>query len=421
MEKEKNKVYRNRDCWNYLLKMDRKDSPLHQQYQSLFRYLLRKGLHNPISDETLAVFSSLFSPELSSLLTSACEFQRVTKNEDGSYSVYPKLQGLPGPEDFLKYYCFDLKMSEAEMILFLESHVEEWKEKLKSSKLQNYYGDPKYLILRTKAILGAMYMLKDNAAPEDRDLAGIVIANTELLFHSMLDTMGVEDTEEVYETWNNITYRLKVTKEQYDLLRSNYVKVLEHENQLMDISRKIWQSYAWVNHGVFVHQLTGGVVESDEMVKICACFYSDNANIITAYKSTTNDQEASTGYAYPMDIDSLLSVCETDVGSWYVTKEEFIERGLPEGWQIDDTHLFYEYPHHSKLFPPQYIEEQVLKKKWFAEIVIDNRHPKVSPLYCFYTASATPEQIQEIHEIAAKQGLEVKFLKTNPLAHQIHK
>ena len=86
--------------------------------------------------------------------------------------------------------------------------------------------------------------------------------------------------------------------------------------------------------------------------------------------------------------------------------------------QFDDTHIFYEYAHHTRLFPPQYIEQQILDRQAFAEGVINNRDYKLKPLYCFYTEQATPEEIQDIQAIATRQGLEVKPLKTSTYAYQ---
>ncbi len=418
------RIYTNLDVYNYIQENDSLENPLHKQYQFVLEEIQGEGLEKPISKFTIlelfAVPTSLGNSDLTKqfnefhgLVMFESAFQRVMQNPDGSYSVYPELIETDSKEDLLKYYLFDLHMSIQDVIDHLESSITETKEKLKNAEFQDYYGDPKYLILRTNAILEAMYMLRDYAAIEDKELVSMEIVNLEMFLHSMLDTVGLEDKKETYELLNVFDYQLKITKEQYDFLRSNYEKVLECEKQLEGVSHKVWQDYATAHQGVFMHQLTRGIVESDKMGKICVNFYSDNADILTSY--------ANTGYAYPMDIDSLFTMCEMDVGSWAITKEDFVERGFPERWQYDDTRIFYEYPHHTKLFPPQYIEYQILMRQAFAEGIIDNSNQKVKPLYCFYTEQATPEQIEAIQEIAAKQGLEVKPIKTNTCIYQTHK
>ncbi len=419
------RIYTNLDVYHYIQRMDSPESPFHEQYQNVLRGIQGDSLENPIGEFTAMELISI-SPsrensaiteqlvKFSSLLRFESAFQRVRQNPDGSYFVYPELKEIDTSDELLKYYFFDRHMSVQDVIDFLEPSIKEKKEELKKATIQNYYGTPKYLILRTNAILEAMYMLMDYAAPEDRNLVSAAIANTASFFQSMLATIGVEGNQDAFKSLEELSRGLRVTKEQYDLLRSNYVKVLECENQLMGVSNKVWKDYASAYQGVFLHQLTNGIVESDQMSKICVSFYSDNAGILTNYCGHT-------GYAYSMDIDSLFTMCETDVGSWTITKEEFFECGFPERVQFDDTLMYYEYPHHTKLFPPQYIEYQILMRQAFAEGVINNRKQKVKPLYCFYTEQATPEEIEAIQTIATKQGLKVKPLRPNTFSYSTYR
>ena len=295
-------------------------------------------------------------------------------------------------------------MSVSEAVSYLTPLYKEQSAKLKKVKMENYYGSHKYLILRTKAIYDAIVMLNSRSNIENKALVSSTLSNVSTLLNKMLNTVGLESTEETYNNLNKFDHELPISKNEYDSIRSDYVKVLELENMLTDISNELWQKYAKEHNGVFIHQLTQGIVESDKMNKICTSFYSDNANFITEYLN------ANTGYAYPMDIRSVFEVCEKDVGSWEINQETFVERGLPDTWQLDETNLWYEYPYHSKLFPPEYIERKVINNNSFAEIIIDNRLKKVKPLYCFYTPNATKEQIEAITKLAVRQGLEVKPL-----------
>ena len=416
MEVKPDTTYTNQDYYDYILKIDQINTPLHNTYQSILKILTKEGLNQPVSEDASKFFFNLFDvrrydlhekeiPELNQLLQFDSAYRRLIKNEDGSYSVYPTLIELPNEKDLLQYYSLGLKMDVNEIINYLTPIVEQQKETFKKAEIRTYYGSPKYLLLRTKAICDAMTMLNDREDVEEKGLVKEALSSTYSLLSSMLDSVGLEESEETYKKLDDFSFEISLHKEQYDQLRDSYIKVLEQENRLMDVSNKIWQNYSATNNGVLIHQLTQGMVESDRMDKICTSFYSTNANVITNYSN------ANTGYAYPMDMNNVLEVCEDDVGSWRVTKEEFIERAVPDRWQLDGTNIWYENPYQSKLFPPEYIEQQVINSNRFAEIIIDNRSKKVRPLYCFYTADATEKQIDEINSLATRQGLEVKSLE----------
>ncbi len=407
--------YINKDYYDYISKIDSEYSPLHDTYSKILELLIKEGLNNPLSDETKENFFQLFQirkykykeeklEDLDRLLRYDCAFRRVMINDLGSFSIYPNLKELPSENDLLMYYSLGLKMTVSEAITYLTPLCNEQMAKLEEAKMEKYYGSHKYLIVRTKAICDAITLLNDRNDIENKALVSSALVNVRDLLSEMLKTVGLENTKETYINLKDFNYKVPISKNGYDFIRSNYLKVLEIEKALMDISNEIWQRYAREHNGVFIHQLTQAIIESDKMSKICTSFYSDNANFITEYYS------ANTGYAYPMDISSVFAVCEEDVGSWEVTQAEFIRRGLPESWQLDDTNLWYEDPYHSKLFPPEYIERKIVENNTFAEIILDNRFKKVKPLYCFYTPDANEEQIEAITKIAVLQGLEVKPL-----------
>ncbi len=401
------RVYTNSDLYHYIQKMDSPKSPFHEQYQSALQKITTDNLDKPIDKNTmwgiLMASNPTNSPDFKNeqnkareLLGFVSSLQRVMQNPDGSYSIYPYLEGMTGASDLLDYYCLDLHMSLQDMVKVLEPFAKEQKEKLENATFQNYYGIPDYLMSHSRFILEAMEMLRVYAALEDQEFISTVIAKAEVYYQSM-----------------QVSFMKNLTKEQYDLLRDNYGKVLECENQLIGVSSKVWQAYAAANNGVFIHELTNKIVESDQMDKICVSFYSDNAQFLSDY--------ANTGYAYPMDITSLFTVGTADLESWTITKKQFIEEGFPEDRQYDGTGLFYMDSRHSRLFPPQYVEKKVLDRQAFAEVVVDNRYHKLKPLYCFYKEQATPEQIAAIQAIAAKQGLEVKSLKANTYSGPTYK
>lgn len=409
--------YTNKDYYDYILKIDNINSPLHDIYQKILKLLLKEGLDKTIDEESMKSFFNLFKirqfrlkekelEDLNNLLYYDSVFRRIVENANGSYSIYPELKELPTVNDLLKYYSLGLKMSTKEIISYLTPLINEKKTKFKKGTIENYYGSPKYLILQTKAIYDAVTLLNNRDDIEDKTLVSKTLSNIISLLNKMLNIVGLENNEESYYNLNDYDYKPYINKTQYDLLKNCYLKILEQEKALIDLSNKIWQSYALKNNCILIHKLTEEAVESDKMEKICTSFDSNNTKNIVAKWFNAN-----TGYIYPIDINNIYTICETDVGSWKITKEQYIERGIPEDCQLDEDNLCYEYPHHSKLFPPEYIEEQIINNNKFAEIIIDNRKQKVKPLYCFYTPNATIEQIKEINYLAKKQGLEVKCLE----------
>lgn len=298
-------------------------------------------------------------------------------------------------------------MNVQETINYLKPKIKEMKEELTKSKIENYYGSQKYLVLHAEAILEAMLMLSEKCDEKDAKEVNNGINNTLNLLNYMLAILKLDNTQEVFDKLNDYSYQIPINKTQYDNIRSAYEEILKTENKFVNISNKIYKEYSKKNGGLFIHQLTSQMVTADKMDKICVSFYSDNAQFITNYNNTN------IGYVYDMDISNAFTVCEDDVGSWRVTKEFFIDRGMPENWQLTEDKLWYEYPHHSKLFPPEYIEQEVIKNNRFAEIILDNRNHKVIPKYCFYTLNAFDKQIEEITKLAKLQNLEIKCLEIN--------
>lgn len=408
--------YTNKDYYEYIIKYDTKNNPLHNTYEKIINLLIKEGLDKIVSENAIKTLFKIFEirkynlkeeniQELDNLLYYESAFKRAIKNENGTYSIYPKLKDLPSKNDLLLDYTLGLKLDVEEIITHLKPKVKEEKENLKVATIENYYGSAKYLVLHTKAIYDAMCMLKENCEMDASIEVENSINTTLNLLNYILATLRLNNNEETFKKLEDYSYEIAITKEQYDNISYIYKEILKEENKLVSISDKIWKEYGKQNGGCFVHQLTSNLVTADKMDKICVSFYSDNAQFITNYNN------ANTGYIYDMDISNTFTVCEEDVGSWRVTKEEFIERGMPENWQLDESNLWYEYPHHSKLFSPYYIEQEINKNSRFAEIILDNRSKNVFPSYCFYTQNASLKQIEEINELARLQNLEVKCLE----------
>ena len=220
-------------------------------------------------------------------------------------------------------------------------------------------------------------------------------------FDNMCFLSNLEDSSNIENT--SSLDEIITSKEVYDKISSLYINAINCEEKLKYISQKIWKSFFENNDGMLIHKLTGGIIESDKMDKICTSFSSKNAGFVPAYSSNV-------GYCYDFDIDNVLALCKEDVGSWRVDKEEFIRRGFPSRWQYDGSGIWYEYGYNSILFSPEYIEQQVLSSGQFAEIVLDNKNKKNKLKFAYYTDDATDYEVEKITEVANKQNIEVKLL-----------
>ncbi len=402
--------YKNSDLYNYILKVDSESDLLHEVYQKTLSILNTEGLEKDLSYDMKQIFIGTFKTshddtrsntiyELDRVLETYINLFRVEKNEDNSYVVYPKLKETPTKDDLLMFYCLKKNMNTQEIIDYLKPKNKAFKEELKQGKIEPYYGNSRYLILHTKAIYDAIELLSKRNDIENKGLVLKTQKSVEELLLNMTKTANLEYTDDTFRQMKYSTKDVLLEKEQYDTLRNLYTKVLEKEDNLIDISSKIWKDYETYEGGLLIHQLTGAMVESYKMNKICTSFYSEQAKVLINYHNTN------TGYAYPMDINHIFTICEEDVGSWTITKEDFIDRDLPSSWQLDGKGIRYEYPYNTRLFPPEYIENKVKNNDSFAEIIIDNKNDKVKPSFCFYTENASLDQKERITDLAKKQNL----------------
>lgn len=406
--------YLNKEYYNYIEKIDKINDPLHEIYTSIKELLIKKGLDKPLSKSAMKSFYRLFEIrqydlldkslyELNELLVLDSSYRRVYKSNSKN-KVYPIFKETPTKDDLLIYYSLKLNMSSDEIIKYLKQVIKSKKEELMSNDMEEYLGDANYLILRTKAILDGINQLSSLIDINDKNK---VLESENLLnniLSRMLEIVNLPNTKETLNNLKNkIEHKIVLSKKEYEALEILYKEALNIEKSLVSISSKVWDRYAKENNGVFIHQLTGDIVSSDSMEKICVSFYSDDANTITEFNNS------SIGYAYKMDINNTFTVGTNDIGSWTITKDEFINKGIPDAWQFDNSGLWYESANHTKLYPPNYVSECIKKNNSFAEIIIDNKN-KIRPLYAFYTTYAKEEDIKKIKLAAKLQNLELKCL-----------
>ena len=149
---------------------------------------------------------------------------------------------------------------------------------------------------------------------------------------------------------------------------------------------------------------------SDDMHRICASLYTkDLLNHVCSYLHI--------GYFYDFNFDNIVAIGSDDLGSWDVTKEEFL--GQTKGWRkygispintswqwSNKNKCFFESGLHSTLYLPTTVEKEAIANDVsYTEIYLYNKDKPIKPIKCFYTEDATKEEINLITELAKEQNL----------------
>ena len=373
--------------------------------------VLLKNIIDIILEKHELDFDNEDCKRLTYITNTSKNYSKLTKDDSGKYTCYPFSVSTPNYYDIIINHCLinNSSIEESAEILcnLIDVDNKQKANDILTSDLNFYYGNVHYILSRSLAIVDAIKMLleREDLSNEDKTLVANIHQQAAQTFNNMTLLANISDLNIIRED-DYSNKQLITSKQNYEQIVILYKNLLEFENTLGTISQQIWNNFYLNNDGMIIHKLTGGIVESDKMDKICTFFLSDKAQYVPAYLGNT-------GYCYNLDINSVLSLCENDVGSWRITKEEFIRRECPSTIQLDESNIWYEHPYHSKLFSPEYIENKVLQRKEFAEIVLNNSTIKNKPLFAFYTPEATEEEIKKITKIALEQNIEVKPLSFN--------
>lgn len=375
------------------------DEVLINECNQLMKEVIENELDNFTSESGFASHALKYS-----------NYATARKEPDGSYTICPVITHdklIELVQDFF------LSSQSGNIVDVLMSANEATYKELLHSKINTYYGDMTFIIERCKAITDAIEMISLNyqLLPDELQLFEVKASEARLLRDRIYGVGNVTDKRNRH---NKPIYNL-TQDDYYDIVSPSFAQLLQIEKELSVISQRIWSEYFQNRGAKFVHALSGQIVESDKMFKICSSlFLGDLATIPYGH----------TGYEYGVSMDNIECICEEDVGSWTFNKPRFLEGGIAHSWQWnEETNMFYEYGYFSKLLPPDYIERKSkennkpIDSKYicYTEILILNRQPKVPPLKAFYTSEATPEEIAQITDMAKRQGIDVEYIDTKAI------
>ena len=172
----------------------------------------------------------------------------------------------------------------------------------------------------------------------------------------------------------------------------SYLCKRKYFNQKITINGE--EKYKYMNH-----TSTNGIIAPSMMKKVC---WALNTNDIG------NTFSSGVGLIYDLNTDSVETLCTNDVGSWVLSKDEFIDREFPSNWQltkVDGQTVFYEEPRNSKLVMPEAFEKECKDRiandtYTYSEVYLNEN---AKPIGVFYNEKC--QNVEEIEEYAKQNGL----------------
>ena len=327
-------------------------------YNYLFKNNIEIQSREPILSELSSVFSSIRHFHSIRIRT---EFDNDSKKYKLFYYPEEYLSKLIEPKykEFTDKFI-DVLFSSDELILNIINRYEKTYDQciirinnsIKSKGLMPYCGTNDFMLERIKYITNCIKNLIESPYIPS-DLKPIFIPK--------------------YNKANNILYNINEKikdsnnyKENYLMIEKSYLEILEIENSLSVYMNQIWKNYltnpsdyqVGQPYRYLMHVISSGYVEEDKINKLCTTLATDECSPLPSYGEY--------GYIVDFDIEQISTMSCEDSGSWIITMDDFIDRGLPATWQLheqvsEDSYVFYEYPRLSKLILPWNIEQEMKK------------------------------------------------------------
>lgn len=360
------------------------------------------------------------SSKLTIALISSYNFQYRISFKDRKIKVYPISLDEKTAKEIYKNELLTIIQEHLKSNLSIEDIIEEhieshekkintYKETLTNSKVEPYYGTPKFMYEHASYINDCLQKLPFETKSLDKEL------NEMHKFIVLYPEVGQESYTDIYPYYN-MTY-----KQAYDQFEKLYLSILSYENSLVPQVSIIWEQYLTnpKNHQndfhYLIHTFTDGLVPPKEMNKAC-CSLATN-NLLTVVQGTS-------GLIYGYTPESIDTISKKDAGSFYFDKEKFIDQNIPLDCQYTPENMAYEDPKISKLILPTDLEKtgidnnlvynhELLNYETFCaytELVLNK---KAQALGVFYTDDCP--NIEEIKEYAKKYNLPLIHLSLQEL------
>lgn len=347
-----------------------------------------------------------------------CDITKKFKNKDNKVKVYPVKESIANKLKIYKEILINMVDYQIETRLSIdeifnmyaqqyEDKINSFIEELKNKEFNLYYGHPYYIIERSKFIAECIKYIPNVSI----DVKYLI---NEMLFfeNKYMRDKKDNDRQENFDIDDEQFYK------DYDAIELCYKELLIIEDTLAPIVINYWKEFLTKpaehseTYKYLTHSFSNGMVEPNLMNKVC-CSLSTN--------EIKNYMYSSSGLIYDIDVDSIETMCTTDVGSWVTTKEEFIARLCPSKWQLTKLEgdiIFYEDPINSKLIMPEIFEKICIEgsadlQHWTYSEFFLNKNAKV--IGVFYTDGC--ENIDEVEAYARKIGLPLVYVEAKHREH----
>ena len=221
------------------------------------------------------------------------------------------------------------------------------------SDVSHYYGTPEFICERSQYILECMNNILMN-----RDIDSKYKLKTEQCIEHAINL--VNEIQVYTEILSN-----KRDYKTYDKLKNSFCKLLKYEDYISKDVAQIWKQYLTdpkdykegEPFSFLVHAFSGEIDTLRPMNKCCCTLVTEKCMPIPY---------GDYGVICEFNSDNIGTMCVEDAGSWRVSKRQFIDRNMPNTWQLaeklwnSDEYVWYEYPKISKLILPAIMEQKMI-------------------------------------------------------------
>ena len=342
-----------------------------------------------------------------------CNLSKKVKDNNGKIKIYPVKENDVRKEQIYKKVMKDMVDYQIENNVGIEEvfkiysnevgrQLNDFKQSLMQKDVELYYGSIYYMVEKTLFTINCIKNISNISSDLEK------IENEMLQYEKKY----IKSREEYEKDADFCDVDDEFYKD-YDLIESDYKKILIIENELAPAVIEQWKKYLTnpqernENYKYIMHCFTSGMVNPNSMNKACCSLYTSEIK---------NAMPGNSGLIYDIDAESLDTMCAGDAGSWSTNKKEFIEKECPCRWQVtkhEGNTVFYENPRNSKLITPEIFEAECNKKIedgdfHYSEIYLNN---KAKALGAFYTDKC--QNIEEIKAYAKMNNLPTVEMKTS--------
>lgn len=241
-----------------------------------------------------------------------------------------------------------------------QKKIEENRQYALKTLMDPYYGDPNFMFERCSYIVECIQKLS------------VEIPNLEELYLRLQAFMSKYGNRKGDFEKIIFPYYTEEFRKDYVEFEKDYCSLLQIEKSLSKVIERIWKctltdptKHDDSNFVYLIHTFTSGMIPLENMGKVCCSL---------ATPKLLTPPLGDTGIICDFDSEAVEIMCSDDIGSWLITKRDFIDNVFPTKWQLPNPEgisVWMEYPQVSKLILPTDLEKEAIDRnvKYNGEIL----------------------------------------------------